>query len=300
MAATAHLPQALDGRRAAIVAFPGSGYGRGYFDINVDGFPGYSQADYHTANGLILIAVDHLCVGDSTVPSDMDKATKEVVVDADAEAARQLIEAVRHGTLAADLPPIPDIVAIGMGQSLGGYLGAIVQARHAPFDALAVLGFSAIHTVISQPGGPVRVMSPAQLGAGIEQITDWVWPFHWEDEPSELVHADMGGGYPIRARVPPWGSATGPLCAFNGLLPAEISQDVAAIAVPVFLGIAERDVILAPHEEPRAYRSAPSVWTEIIPRMAHMHNFAPTREMLWRRIERFASAIAEERRATTA
>jgi hypothetical protein len=141
-------------------------------------------------------------------------------------------------------------------------------------------------------------MSADELAAGIEQITDWVWPFHWDEEPAELIEADMGGGYPIRERVPPWGSATGPLCAFNGLLPAEISQDVAAISVPVFLGFAEREVLLEPRDEPRAYRSAPTVWTEVIPRMAHMHNFAPTREMLWRRLERFVTAVVDEQRLT--
>jgi hypothetical protein len=47
----------------------------------------------------------------------------------------------------------------------------------------------------------------------------------------------------------------------------------------------ERDVIADPRGELRAYLSARSVDVFICPRMGHMHNFAGTRELFWRRIE---------------
>ena len=40
--------------------------------------------------------------------------------------------------------------------------------------------------------------------------------------------------------------------------------------------------------EPRAYESSRSVDLYICPRMGHMHNFAGTRELFWRRIETWA------------
>jgi len=43
--------------------------------------------------------------------------------------------------------------------------------------------------------------------------------------------------------------------------------------------------------EPTAYRSSSDVSVAVIPRMAHMHNFASTRELLWARIAAFAESV---------
>lgn len=67
-------PAALGTRPIAMAAFPGGGYGRGYFDIHFPGHDGYSEAAHHTAAGLIFIACDHLGVDHSTVP-DLAKLT---------------------------------------------------------------------------------------------------------------------------------------------------------------------------------------------------------------------------------
>jgi hypothetical protein len=53
----------------------------------------------------------------------------------------------------------------------------------------------------------------------------------------------------------------------------------------VLLAMGERDVLTDPRGEVRAYMSADSVDLFVCPRMAHMHNFAGTRELFWRRIE---------------
>ena len=46
-----------------------------------------------------------------------------------------------------------------------------------------------------------------------------------------------------------------------------------------------------PRGEPRAYESAASVDLFVCPRMAHMHNFAGTRELFWTRIETWADWV---------
>ena len=53
----------------------------------------------------------------------------------------------------------------------------------------------------------------------------------------------------------------------------------------MLVALGERDVVHDPRGELRAYESAHSVDFFVCPRMAHMHNFAGTRELLWRRIE---------------
>ena len=60
---------------------------------------------------------------------------------------------------------------------------------------------------------------------------------------------------------------------------------------PVLVGLGERDVLVDPRGELRAYESASSVDFFVCPRMAHMHNFAGTRELFWRRIETWAEWV---------
>jgi hypothetical protein len=44
-------------------------------------------------------------------------------------------------------------------------------------------------------------------------------------------------------------------------------------------------VVVDPPGEPRAYQSATAIDYYVCPRMGHMHNFAGTRELMWRRID---------------
>ena len=62
-----------------------------------------------------------------------------------------------------------------------------------------------------------------------------------------------------------------------------ISNGIAALTVGP-LAVGKHDVVPDPWLEPKAYRSATDITVFVAPRMAHMHNFAGTRELLWRRI----------------
>ncbi|HEX4161263.1 MAG TPA: hypothetical protein VHZ05_02125, partial [Acidimicrobiales bacterium] len=64
-----------------------------------------------------------------------------------------------------------------------------------------------------------------------------------------------------------------------------VLAEAAAITAPVLVAMGERDVLVDPRGEVRAYASSPSVDLYVCPRMAHMHNFAGTREEFWARIE---------------
>ncbi|WP_232295269.1 hypothetical protein [Parafrankia sp. EUN1f] len=68
IAVSIHLPAgelASAGPRPVLVALPGGGYNRRYFDLPAAGF---SQAEHHCRRGTVVVAIDHLGVGDSTVP----------------------------------------------------------------------------------------------------------------------------------------------------------------------------------------------------------------------------------------
>ena len=88
---------------------------------------------------------------------------------------------------------------------------------------------------------------------------------------------------------------TGRAASAIGRGPANVAN---AVGVPVFIGVGERDVCPDPRAKPRAYGNSPDITVCIVPRMAHMHNFAGTREVLWARLEYWTRGIAASGDAT--
>ena len=307
IAMTAWLPPAaaLGGHPVVIFASPGGGYTRHYYDIRTPARDDYSQAEAHVRHGFIVVAYDHLGVGDSSCEHLGDYTLAELAAANDA-AVQHVAELLRQGTLSDTLPALPNLVCIGIGQSMGGCVTIVMQGRHATFDAVAALGNSAIHTVLPQRDEAARqraVQGHARIGsralgeisveAASREVDDFVHPFHWEDVPADLLEADMSGGYPMRKTAPAWGSLTLPSVAVTLMTPGVLSADAAAIEVPVLIAVGERDVCPSPHAEPSAYTGSRDVALCIVPRMAHMHNFASTRAMLWSRIEAWARRVAQ-------
>ena len=77
--------------------------------------------------------------------------------------------------------------------------------------------------------------------------------------------------------------------------PGAVALEAAAIRVPVFIGVGERDVVPDPWAEPKAFKSAADIQLYVCPRMAHMHNFARTRAQFWARIHNWGKGVAAQR-----
>jgi pimeloyl-ACP methyl ester carboxylesterase len=300
IAATVIAPVSLAENAIVAIGFAGGGYSRGYWDIQ---WPGcYSQAEYHTTRGWVFVAVDHLGVGDSSL-LDPSILTFEVMAAANSAAAKQIVSMLRSGSLIANtVAALPNPYVIGVGQSMGGCVSIVAQACHQTFDALAVLGYSASHTVLPSPQGGVRVTPVARGRTDNDAITTeaaeigdvhvFAWSFHYDDVDPGIYHEDLRGGYPFRTEsVPAWGSATIPPAAASMLAPGVVAAEAAGIDVPVFIGVGERDVCPDPWSEPTSYRAAQQVSLCVIDRMAHMHNFASTRQMLWDRLHRWGESL---------
>lgn len=302
VAATVLLPAGLDGRpgdpRTVIVGFPGGGYNRRYYDLDIPGHDGYSQARYHLARGRVFIACDHLGVGDSDTPAcplDYD-----AVARADMHAAREILRLLRDGGIAADVPPVSVAAAAAIGQSFGGFLLIIGQAADPVFDGIGVLGYSArdpqtpwpphltLDDVLSLRGGNGRD----------HPMRPW---FHRDDVPDDIVLADMtkrpgsiGSAAPWSAGANPGGPAV--RSARRPRDPAAVAAEAAQITVPVLAACGEVDVVPDPWREPAAYRGSPHVTTAVIPKMAHMHNFASTRHELWGVIDDWLAVVTRRAR----
>ena len=307
-AVTVHLPDRIDEPLRMIFGFPGGGFGRRYYDVQA--LPGYSQAQFHTDHGLGFVDCDHLCVGDSSQP-DIFTLTYENLAEANHRTVESVLARLRAGDLLDGVEPLRVEAVVGIGQSMGGCLLTVQQANHQTFDGVAFLGWSGLSTNFPSPdGGRVEYPMPAR-GTDLRPIADTVFGvvapddehyrfcFHWPDEDPALMEADLASYKPYSGvqrgdERTPWGSATLPACAVTMMTPGSVAAEAAAITVPVLVGCGERDVVPDPWAEPTAYRGTREVTVKVVPRMAHMHNFARTRHELWTAIEHFALGIAEQ------
>ena len=307
LACSVYLPdvESLPASPIVIFAVPGGGYSRGYYDMHFKGHEGYSEAEYHTRRGIIFISCDHLGVGASSLP-DPDRITLNLLAKCYAACVRRILEQLDRGEIDPAFPPVKSPVVVGIGQSMGGCVTVLTQGQHRVFDGVGILGYSGIHTRIPQKDAADQEraivrrrltrdadVSKLSVAETSSQVADFIYAFHWEDVPAPILEADMGDGFPRKKRVPPFGSVTLPPCAVQMVVAGAVAEEAAAIQVPVLIAVGERDVCPDPYAEPKAYSQARDIMLAIIPRMAHMHNFASTRERLWRRTHAWARLVSE-------
>jgi alpha-beta hydrolase superfamily lysophospholipase len=321
VAATVFLPDPVTMADQPVVCFgfPGGGYNRSYFSMDLPGWDTEGQAAWHCERGWIFVAIDHLQVGDSTT-YDPDLLTFEQITLANKAVVESVLAQLADGLIAAGFPAVTNPFTVGIGQSMGGCFTVLLQGQHDLFDCVGILGYSAIQTVVpSKPGVPnvampfmsrigypnaPMIFNMATLAGAATAIGDaddlaaatvdeehvWTWAFHHDDEPADLVAADMAAmtGGP----VPSWRSATVPACAILMVAPGAVATEAASITSPVLVAVGERDVVPDPWMEPKAYKSSNDITVYVCPRMAHMHNFAPTRVQFWTRLHGWVETIA--------
>ncbi len=308
--ATVLLPERVLAAPTVMFALPGGGYARGYFDLQITGHTGYSQAEHHVAHGVVFVAMDHLGVGESSTDAN-DVLRIEDIAAANDQAVREILARLRSGSLIEGQAPIEPGFVVGTGQSMGGGVTIIMQGRHRTYDAIAPLGYSPVHTSLPQRSPAMREavkkvfagfsrstpLEQLSIPHSSEQIPDFLYPFHCEDVPEDVLKADLAGGYPMRQTPPPWGSATLPRCVVAMMSPGYVADEAAVVDVPVFLGFGDRDVSEAPNREPVMFPRATDITVFVAPRMAHMHNFASTRALLWDRTLDWAAGVRRAGRA---
>jgi pimeloyl-ACP methyl ester carboxylesterase len=276
MSATLHEPEGAP--RAVLVCWPGGSYDRRYWQF--DAVPGYSFAEHMTAQGLAVVAADHLGAGASTAPADVDAVTLEVM----ARAAGALADAVRDR--------FPDVPLIGVGHSLGGCITIVTQALESTYDRVASLGFT--HGAKDAVTADTADASDAR-SAAVEQAKAFFadWDAGYAIAPREPNHAWL-----YTASTPPDVVAADdatvvawPRQAYvEGLLAGYSARFAARIACPVFLGFGDSDIPERPHDDVAFYTGSRDVTLVILEDAAHCHNFAPTRTRLWDRLAAWTAA----------
>jgi hypothetical protein len=319
IALTVHLPSVDRLGQPPVVCFakPGGGYSKGYYTEDLPGPASGAQAVWHADRGWIFVSVDHLGVGASSTQHDPAALDYTTLAAASQAAEQEVLRRLADGELMPGFPLIANPQRLGIGQSMGGCMIVIQQGRYHCYDGIGVLGYSAVHTHPPVAPGRPPIVSPwlprdtligphmvvvnapqlSVVQTGTDRSGGGVamgWGFHYDDVDQAIVAEDLTEFPTRRGQIPPWGSATLPgAVAASCLTPGAIAPEAAAVLVPVLVAMGERDVIADPKGEPRAYLSANSVDLFICPRMGHMHNFASTRELFWRRIETWADWVGK-------
>jgi alpha-beta hydrolase superfamily lysophospholipase len=288
-----------------IFAFPGGGYSKRYFHMEIPGREDYSMAHYLVGEGMIVVACDHLGTGESSLPQPAEALSWEAVVDGNDLTVTRVLEGLLRGDLIPSYGPIVSPFVIGLGHSLGAGLVTAHQARYRRFAALALLGRAIGATRIpappdaEHPGGTWKALALQhdEVAASSELIlgfprqtrrTAWQrYLFYWSDVPEDVIAFDESLASTIPLNV------ARQLAAPNG----PNAQAAATVDVPILLAFGERDVSVDPSAEALAYRSAPDVDVFVLRRSAHCHNLAGSRRLLWAHIARWIDLARTRHRA---
>jgi pimeloyl-ACP methyl ester carboxylesterase len=163
-------PAKTSERMPVLFCLPGGSYTKAYWHLEVPGHPGYSFAEHMAAQGMLVVAVDHLGTGESSNEARAIDLTPEVVAGANAAVFTEVLTGAANGTLVPDVGPLAVGPTVGVGHSMGAMLTIVQQSLHQSFDAIAPLGYGTVGPIMSFDDGTAlpsfeSVMELARSGA---------------------------------------------------------------------------------------------------------------------------------------
>jgi alpha-beta hydrolase superfamily lysophospholipase len=296
IAADIFLPARLRANPAVLFCLPGGALNRGYFDLQGEG--DFSFAAHLTARGFIVATLDHLGIGDSSRPRDGFELTPDVLARANAIAMDAMRRELRAGHLTGE--PLPRLPSIGVGHSMGAMLTAMQQAHHGGHALLILFGFSTRGlTAALSPEESSFAENPAGARANLVRLAR----LRSEDPYPEVPRSAQGrelfaGETADRRGVEALQRARSRLLLTAGLfsmIPGSCAPECAAVEVPVFLGLGDRDMAGPPHQIPADYPASPDVTLVVLAATGHAHFLFPARRHLFERVTQWCEAMLPER-----
>jgi alpha-beta hydrolase superfamily lysophospholipase len=296
-AATVFLPALPGAASAALVCLAGGNMNRRYFDLQVEGDDSFSFAAQMTARGFIVVAIDHLGLGDSSRPADGYALTPSVLAQANAHATADVLARIREGRLAPDVCAMPSLRSLGVGHSMGAMLTILQQAGAHQHAGVALLGFSTRGLPKFVPDD-VRALAaePVALRARLVEFARRMFGVPYPRiRTSGGKHTELYGSDAADPRgVAALKAATDcllPVPALLSMIPGNVAPEAADIDVPVFLGLGERDMAGPPVEAPRAFTSSPEVRLEVFAGAGHSHFLFASRVDLFDRLAAWSASL---------
>jgi pimeloyl-ACP methyl ester carboxylesterase len=294
--AWAFIPENPSTATAILVCLAGGTYDKHYWHLGSDKHPGYSFGEHLAGAGFIVIALDHLGIGDSSDPVASGLLGLALLATGDAEVVRQIRARCTGGILLDGLPPMV-LPVVGVGHSMGSCLTTMVQAREQVYDAVALLGYGVQITNVYDDDADAddlearlqqNLVNACQLAAVSPEASHMIGPrsvlaplFYAGEVPQEVMDADTS----VQSRVPV-------RAAVEVTTPGFVEKYTPQLDVPVFLAFgAAIDVSPNPHGEPANYTGTRDVTLYLVPGSGHCHNFAGHRTQLWDRIAAWVRVV---------
>jgi alpha-beta hydrolase superfamily lysophospholipase len=284
-------------RPVVLVCFPGGSCSTGYFDLDVPGRAGYSMADFFVHRGLVVAAFDHLGVGDSSAVDDIFAVTPWLAAEADDVATRVVLDGLRAGTLVPGVAPLPDLLAVGVGHSMGGMLSTVQQARHRTFDALIGLGHGGdglpaflTRDELALANRPLAETTSLIAECARVRFATATAFDNKRAAPNSFFAPDVPAA--VKDAFAHQRTRLLSTCGLTSMIPGSTDVEKAAIDVPLLLAFGDEDVTRDFSGAFTRYAGATDATLFVLHDSAHCHNQATTRALLWDRMDRWVRSVA--------
>jgi pimeloyl-ACP methyl ester carboxylesterase len=262
---------------------PGGGFSRRYFDLEAAGDDGsYSMARHLVARGIAVVLCDPPGIGESDLPDDSYSLTPHALADVQAA----VVDAVSG--------QFPRARRIGVGHSAGALLTVHQQARHRQFDALVLLGFAGRGLVAHLTKDELAYANDpdglrAALAALVKERFGDGLPV-WESGPSSIF---SGGSAPSAAKAAMRAAQARMLgmLGLTSMIPGASAPELAAIDVPLFVGVGSNDITGPPHRIPGDFPNAHDVTLFVLEGAGHTHHIDARRSELWERVVAWLTSL---------
>jgi pimeloyl-ACP methyl ester carboxylesterase/ketosteroid isomerase-like protein len=289
VAAELLLPSEVRSPATVLVCFPGGSMSRRYFDLDGgDAVGTFSMATHCTNAGFVVALVDHLGVGESSVPDDPWLLTPAVVADANASATDQIVDGLRCGSWG--FPALPAVRPVAIGHSMGGLMAVMQQAQHRQFVGLGLLGTSACGLREALREEEIAALDAGDLAAatiiGLAKKR-----FGRAIVPPLVMETAVSS--PARKALDAARSNMLSVCGLTSMMTGSMRAEFEAIDVPVFLGVGEFDIAGPSHGIPADFPNSKDVNLFVLPGAGHNTNVSRNRIELWERLLGWVRRLVE-------
>jgi alpha-beta hydrolase superfamily lysophospholipase len=278
---------------------PGGGLDRGYFDLRAGGGTRFSFAVQMAERGCVTIAIDPLGIGGSTRPRRGFELTADVHARSLAKLHDTLCARLRTGGFIPSLPPLRDLVSIGVGHSVGALLVLFQQAAERSYDALALLGFgtgglpAALDDDLRGYAG-----DPAGARANATRFAR-----RWYADPYPVLDVEgrgreIYGGRPDPQALQAMRGCRAPLLATVAvfvIVPGSSAPEAACVDVPLLLVAGDSDLCGPASGLPASFPRSPAISVLELAGTGHSHFAFPSVDELFARMAAWAGSLVARR-----
>jgi alpha-beta hydrolase superfamily lysophospholipase len=277
---------------------PGGGLDRGYYDLRSGGTR-FSFAVQMAQRGGICVAIDPLGIGGSTCPRRGFELTAEVHALALARLYEWVSARLRAGELSASLPPLPGLLSIGVGHSVGALLILFQQDAVRSYDALVLLGFGT--------GGLPATLDdelrgyagdPAGARANAVRLTHGRYSDPYPSLEVEGRGREIYGGRPDPDALSAMRGCRAPLLATVAIfviIPGSSAPEAARVDVPVLLAAGDSDLCGPVRALDASFPLSPEVSVIELAATGHSHFAFPSVDQLFPRVAAWGAMLADRR-----